>query len=197
MKSQGKKTAGKKTARIAPLFTRRKQEREKTQSYIQRLTALSEISHSITSSLDLRTILELLLEKIDSFLPHYAAINIRLLNRKTGKLEPVACRGINEEEWKAVMAKPKAGLPRLALQTKGPLIVSNAQIHPETLHPDFLRKHGLVSYLGIPLMAKGEDMGVLSVLTKEEHSFRDEEIKFLTTLAGQAAIAIHNSQLYD
>jgi signal transduction histidine kinase len=38
---------------------------------------------------------------------------------------------------------------------------------------------------------------VLVFLTKEDHLFANEEIEFLTTLAGQAAIAIDNSQLYE
>jgi signal transduction histidine kinase len=51
--------------------------------------------------------------------------------------------------------------------------------------------------LGIPLIAKDEVLGVISFYTKEEHEFSNEEIEFLSTLATQAAIAIHNSQLYE
>ncbi len=39
--------------------------------------------------------------------------------------------------------------------------------------------------------------GFLTFFTKEEHDFSEEEIKFLSTLESQAAIAIHNSQLYE
>jgi len=38
---------------------------------------------------------------------------------------------------------------------------------------------------------------VLSFYTKEEHEFSNEEVEFLSMLAGQAAIAIHNSSLYE
>jgi signal transduction histidine kinase len=55
----------------------------------------------------------------------------------------------------------------------------------------------LISYLGVPLIVKDEILGVLSFYTKEQHEFSDEEVEFLSTLAGQAAIAIHNSQLYE
>ena len=48
-----------------------------------------------------------------------------------------------------------------------------------------------------PLLAKGETLGVLTFFTKEEHRFSDEEVAFLTALGGQAAIAIHNAQLYE
>jgi len=77
------------------------------------------------------------------------------------------------------------------------LKVLNVQTHPQTRHPGFMRKHGLVSFLGAPLTAKGDDLGVLSIYTKEEHDFSDEEVELVSTLAGQAAVAIHNAQLYE
>jgi signal transduction histidine kinase len=61
----------------------------------------------------------------------------------------------------------------------------------------FYRRNGLVSYLGVPLLAHERVLGVLVFLTREERAFDDDELSFLTTLAGQAAIAIHNSQLYE
>ncbi|MCZ6623345.1 MAG: GAF domain-containing sensor histidine kinase, partial [Deltaproteobacteria bacterium] len=61
----------------------------------------------------------------------------------------------------------------------------------------FFRNHGLVSYLGVPLIAKAEALGVITFMTREEHQFSTEERDFFITLADQAAIAIHNSQLYE
>src|SRR5262249_53892424 len=62
---------------------------------------------------------------------------------------------------------------------------------------EFFRRHGLVSYLGLPLIAKGEILGVLSFYTKQEHAFSGEEIEFLSTLADQAAVAIQNAGLHQ
>jgi len=77
------------------------------------------------------------------------------------------------------------------------VIILNAQTDPRSHQSDFLRKNSLVSYLRVPLVAKNEVLGFLTFFTKEEHAFSGEEVKFLTTLASQAAIAIHNSQLYE
>jgi len=77
------------------------------------------------------------------------------------------------------------------------VIILNAQTDPRSQQSDFLRKNSLVSYLRVPLVAKNEVLGFLTFFTKEEHAFSGEEVKFLTTLASQAAIAIHNSQLYE
>lgn len=176
--------------------TARKRAEERIQRQLQQSTALREINLAITSTLDLRAVLDLLLEKIDLSLP-YAVATVRLLNRETGELESVACRNLDEEEWKAATRGTKGGLGRMLSEDNSPVMVLNAQADPRSLASEFLRKYGLVSYLRVPLIAKGEILGVLTFFTKEEHQFSKEEIEFLTTLAGQAAIAIHNSQLHE
>ena len=169
---------------------------EQTRRNLERIRAMQEIDRAITSTLDLRTVLGVLLEKIDLVLP-YSAVTVRLFNRESGLLEPVACRNLDEEEWKAEQWKGGRGTPNVAFESKAPVMVGNVQIDPRVRDPEFFRKHGLVSYLGVPLIVKDEVLGVISFYTKEEHEFTKEEVEFLSTLAGQAAVAIHNSQLYQ
>jgi len=49
----------------------------------------------------------------------------------------------------------------------------------------------------VPLIAKEEVLGVLSFYTTERYRLTSEEVEFLTTLVGQAAIAIHDAQLAE
>ena len=163
----------------------------------QRLVSLHEINVATTSSLDLHAVLNVLLEKIDFFLPYPVATTVRLLNRDTGELESLASRGLSEEEWRAQENRSLSGRAKKILETKAPLTVRNVQTDPRTYNLEIYRKYGLTSYLGVPLIAKGEAIGVLGLYTKEEHEFSKEEIEFLSTVAGQAAIAIHNSQLHE
>jgi len=161
----------------------------------ERIQALREIEMAITSSLDLRAVLDVLLEKIDVFLP-YAVVTVTLVNRRTGELEPMACRNLDESEWKGVIAR-RIRLDKISESDHAPVMILNAQTDPRSQQSEFLRKNSLVSYLRVPLVAKNEVSGFLTFFTKEEHAFSVEEVKFLTTLASQAAIAIHNSQLYE
>ncbi len=176
-------------ASMEQLITERKQAE-------QRLTSLHEINIAMTSSLDLHAVLNVLMEKIDLFLP-YTAVLVWLRNRETGLLERAACRNLDEEDWKGRKLTSTPSLVKAAMEDKVPVMASNIQTDPRTLDPDLYRRHGLVSYLGVPLLTKGEVLGVLVFLTREEHKFTNEEIEFLSTLAGQAAIAIHNSQLHE
>jgi len=177
-------------------ITERKRAEEEVRRNLERIQALREIDQAISSTLDLRSVLNVLLEKIDLVLP-YAATTIRLLKKDSGLLEPVACRNLDEGEWKAERWKGGRGIPNVVFDTKAPVTIGNVQTDPKNKDQEFFRKHGLVSYLGVPLTAKGEALGVISFYTKEKHEFSRQEVEFLTTVAGQAAIAIQNSQLYE
>lgn len=182
---------------VAALFYGHLAEQMKREKRIgeERLQALREIESAITSSLDLQAILNVLLEKIDLFLS-YAVTTVTLVNRRSGELEPVACRNVDETEWKAIVAR-RIPLDRATPENYTPVVVLNAQTHSRSSPSDFLTKHNLVSYLRVPLIAKNEILGFLTFFTTKEHVFSAGEVKFLTTLAGEAAIAIHNSQLYE
>jgi signal transduction histidine kinase len=139
-------------------------------------------------------VLDVLLEKIDQLLPLGAAITVRLLS--SGRLLPAACRNIDENEWKAARTGPGTGPAQRAFETTKPVVIRNVQVDPNTRDSHFAKKYGLFSRLVIPLIAKEQPLGILSLYTREEREFTDEEVELLVTLAGQAAIAIHNAQIY-
>jgi signal transduction histidine kinase len=170
---------------------------EQTESNLERLEALREIEKAITSTLDLQSVLKLLLDKIDVFLPFHAATTIRLLNRGTGRFDNTACRNIDEQEWKRRIGRGDRSRSGEILRTKRPVTVVNMQNEPGVSAARFYRQYGFVSYLGVPLLAKDEVVGILGFYTREAHDFTQKEVDLLLTLAGQAAIAIQNAQLYE
>ena len=167
-----------------------------TDKSLKRTQTLREIDQAITSTLDLQSILNVLLERIARLVP-YSATTVSLLDQENGVLEPVACWNIDREEWQQGKL---SGIPTSAqryLKSNGPVFTRNIQTDQSDGDLEFFKKYGLLSCLGLPLTAKGESLGVLSIYTKYEHAFTDEEVKFLSTIAAQAAMAIHNSQLYE
>lgn len=169
---------------------------EATRRHLEQMRALYEIGVAVGSTLDLPAVLNLLMEKINIFLP-YPSVMIWLRDENSGLLERAACWNLDEREWKGRKLTGIPSLVKAAIEGKAPVVVRDVQNDPRTLDADFYRRHGLVSYLGIPLIVKDEGLGVLVFLTREEHLFAAEEVEFLSTLAGQAAIAIHNSQLHE
>jgi signal transduction histidine kinase/HAMP domain-containing protein len=173
--------------RAAAAELERQRDRERT---------LYEIASAMTSTLDLKEVLEVLLQKIESLLV-YSAATVRLVNPQSGELEPIACRNVQEEEWRKIRIADGLGLPGVVVRTQAPLVVENAQSDPRTLSPEFFRRHGLISYLGLPMMARGKTVGVLSFYTREKRSFTDEEIHFLGVLDTVGGFAIAISLLFE
>ena len=168
----------------------------RSQRQLERINALREIDMAISSTLDLRAVLSLLLEKIELVLPG-AAATIRLVNHHTETLEPYMSRNVDEADWRAASRTDVSGLAKTVLENRIPLTVANVQTDPRSTEGDLGRKLGLVSCLGVPLVVAGESLGVIEFYTREEHAFNDDEIEFLAALAGQSAVAIHNAQLFD
>jgi PAS domain S-box-containing protein len=181
---------------IARDITERRRTQEQTRLQLQKITALREINLAVSSNLDLRSVLNVLMEQIQIFLP-YAALLVWLTDDETGKLYRAACWNLDEKDW---MGRKIPGVPKLvqtAIAERKPVIARNVQTDSRTLDPDLYIRHGLISYLGVPLLAKEKALGVLVFLTREEHDFDADEVDLLSSLASQAAIAIHNSQLYE
>ncbi len=174
-------------------------ERKKIEAQIQQLrdreAVLREINVALTSTLDLESVLHVLLDKIIVLRPKDAAF-IRLHNPETGVMEPVACRNLDEADWRSTVVNADHSLSHLVKSSGAPIAVRDLCQDPRSGHADFHRRHGLVSFLGLPLIVDHEFLGVLAVLTREAHEFERGEIEFFTTLAAQASIAIRNSHLY-
>ncbi|HEY1268672.1 MAG TPA: ATP-binding protein [Candidatus Binatia bacterium] len=181
---------------IARDVTRQTIALQKMQRSLDRIKTLRDIDTAITSTLDLARVLELLLDKI-VVSTGYAAATVRLVNRDTGQLEPVAAKNVSVESWKRTFSKIPGGLSEVVLKSKVPVKILDVLKDARTRHQSFMRNYRLVSFLGIPLVAKGERLGVLAVFTREPHDFDDEEVEFLATIGGQAAIAIHNAQIHE
>lgn len=162
-----------------------------------RMRALHEINLSVTSTLDLRALLSLLLQKIDTLMTYPVCSTVRLFNPDTGQLEHIACRNLDEEEWKNQQWEDQCGLPKMVVDQKSRCLLRDIAEEIDTPRAKLLQARGLVSYLGVPLMVKGAVLGVVGFYLKRDQQFSNEEIEFLDTVAGETAIAIHNSQLYE
>jgi signal transduction histidine kinase len=159
----------------------------------ERLEVLHRVNVSVSSTNNTESILEAFLETALIHLPYAAAI-VRLKNRATETLETVAAKGF---ETKGISSANESWLfTDRVVEERRPLIVHNVFADARLQSLEFLENEGLVSFLGVPLVANDETMGCLIFLTRDEHEFGEEEVDFVSTLAGQVAIAIHHSELY-
>jgi signal transduction histidine kinase len=160
----------------------------------ERLEVLHEINVAVASTIESTRILNALLEKVLIHLP-YAAAMVRLRHRETGLLETAASKGITTIEF-ATSINP-LGLADEIFEARSLVTVGSVFEDARIKDCELFQREGLVSFVGLPMVASGEFLGSLIFLTREEHHFGEEEIEFLSTLTGQVAIALHHSQLFN
>ncbi len=169
---------------------------EETDRHVQRLQALRTIDVAITSSLDLRVTLDVLLDQVATQLKVDAA-DVLLLNPHTQTLEYVAGRGFRAGTVRGTHLRLGEGYAGHAAMERRTLSIPNLAEAPEFPRPAILQEEGFVSYLVTPLIAKGQVKGILEVFSRSATDPAPSWVEFLETLGSQAAIAIDNAALFS
>jgi signal transduction histidine kinase len=82
------------------------------------------------------------------------------------------------------------------IKTGRPLYTPDVRKETRYRVADLARREGLCSLLSVPLRTKTDIIGVLNVYTTEPRCFEESDIRLLTLLASQSAIAIENATLH-
>ena len=162
----------------------------------QQQEALYALNRGITSTLDVSSVLTTLLDHISLLFPT-CALAVSWIDKQNNDLKPIAHRGFNLAEQKQTDLASAQLLPLLVLKQQSPVAISNARTDPATASHEFFLRHKFTSYLGLPLIAKRESLGVLSFYSREEREFSQGEVNFLNAVVNEAAIAIYNSRLFE
>ena len=168
----------------------------KIQKQHLRQSALHEISAAMTSSLDVGNVLKALLDGVAALFPS-SYVTLSWLGEHSGRIETMDQPTRNEAAAKQGAANSERGLPKQVFKRKSPLLIPDLQLDSRASAPDSLRAAGFVAYLGLPMIVKDEVLGVLSFYSTEAIDLKTEEELFLTDITQQAAIALHNSRLYE
>ncbi|MEK7864558.1 MAG: GAF domain-containing protein, partial [Nitrospirota bacterium] len=157
---------------------------------------LIKISQSISSTLSLEKVLQMIVENAAKTL-RLRASSIRLLDEEKGTLEVKAAYGLSRAYLeKGPVEVAKSPIDRECLKCK---VVSVPDIRKDKRlqYPDEIISEGIMSLLSLPLTVRGKAIGVLRVYTSIPYTFSESEIDFLSALACQGAIAIENARLFE
>jgi response regulator RpfG family c-di-GMP phosphodiesterase len=160
---------------------------------LERMTALRAIDKAINSDAKLSTTLYILLESLSRLLD-VEATAILLFDAESNKLQLNASLGFfGEYPNQTPIGVGEGPLAGRAAQERQTIYYNNLALMNDKI-PQAVQGKGIIDYYAVPLIAHGELKGVLEVYDRSPHP--DSEWKnYLETLAGQAAIAIHNSYL--
>lgn len=151
------------------------------------------LAASISSSLDVKTVLQTLTEDIAKSLDVKAA-SVRLLDDDKRTLKLVASFGLSE---KYLSKGPISAEKSIALALKGkPVVVKNAFSDDGVQYKKEKQEEGIVSILCVPIKSKDDVIGVLRLYCDRHREFTEDEIILVTALAYQGGLAIQNACLY-
>lgn len=159
----------------------------------ERFRVLNEVSLAI-SQLGLRSVLELVYQNV-SRLMDTSTFFIGLLDAEANVVHLMGSYDFGQprpDEFQSA----DAGITGLVLRTRQPLIVHDTAVErlpPEVIIQDEMPR----SILMMPLIAQDEIVGVISVQSYKPHSYSQDDIDMLETIAGAVAIAVRNARLYD
>jgi putative nucleotidyltransferase with HDIG domain len=164
---------------------------------LQKMERLMEINITLNSTLALAQVLDLIIAKAVEMLECEAG-SILLCNQEENCLMFSASTSADSKTLAQIHIPLTDSLAGTIYSKNIPLVVNNvdqdirhnasvaAQIHFQTR-----------SLLGVPMRIQDRVIGVLEALNKKEGVFTEEDVKILTAIASQAAVAIENAQLVE
>ncbi|MGH3114624.1 MAG: HD-GYP domain-containing protein, partial [Gaiellaceae bacterium] len=179
---------------LGAAIERRTSERRLEQQ-LRRLGGLRAINVAITASLDVTVTLDVFLEQAIAQLQVDAA-DVLLLRPQSGALEFGASRGFRSSGLQHTRLRIGEGHAGRAVLERRSVRIDDLRREPLS-RATFLKDDEFVTYLGLPLLSKGQVRGVLELFSRVSLPTADEWLDFASTLAAQAAVAIDNALLFD
>ena len=161
----------------------------------QRLGILRTIDQAISSSLDLRLVLDLLINQITSQL-HLDRAMIYLYFPAKQSLEFAIGSGVPTSGFvKRSFRLGESHIGRVAVKRELEYTPDLSQVDDE-FGRQIYTYEGFVTYVAIPLIAKGQVKGVMEIFHRSRIDPDLDWLDFLKALGTQTAIAIDNAELF-
>ncbi len=164
---------------------------ELTDTY-EELSAIYRFSENLGTEIHTDILCEKIVEEVSDTL-EVSNVTIMLLDQEAGDLYTAACKGDCAEASRNFRLKKDQGIPWQVINTRKPLIVCDVTSHPYHVSSP----HTKTSLMAAPITVKDRILGAICASDKREgKEFYSNELKLLTAIANQSAIAIENAKLY-
>ena len=162
----------------------------------ERLELLYRISQTINSSLDLNTVLDVLID--ESIQATHAERGFLMLYDTDKQLVFKTARGMDARTMETSELKVSRGIVERVAESGQPLLTSNAQLDERLDMRASVKLYGLRSVLCVPILLHEQVLGVVYVDNRLQNGiFSQEDLELLQSLASSAGIAIENARLYQ
>ena len=169
----------------------------RTQDLARELRRLLDMSGELSASLDPRQVADLMARHLANAMS-VSECAISYWDRGSGRVESLgyfpSARLRDMEPYYDV-----AGFPETlrVLETQEPVIIDAEDPTADRAEVDLLRQDGDRMLLMIPLVAKGQSIGLVELLSQTPVVFSAERLELARTMANEAAMALENARLYE
>ncbi|MBN1488249.1 MAG: GAF domain-containing protein [Anaerolineae bacterium] len=165
---------------------------EDLKSRVDTLQLFNELSRSITTKLDLQSVLDTVASAVTGLLGYDHAI-IFLQDKKGRNFIPKAVSGYALKHLEGITFARGEGLVGSVGQTGMPIVIDDAYADP--MLSDSAVPIG--SAILVPLTVDGRAVGILEASREQTGDFFPTEVATLTALADQVSVAVENARLFD
>ncbi len=150
---------------------------------------LLEVEKSLSSSLDLDEVLELILDSLMKVVKYDAAA-IFLIDKKKQQIEHIKARGFDPALEPDLQLKMGQGLAGWAAQKQKSLIVPNVKEDHRYIEARVETQSGMV----VPIISNERIIGVFSIENNKLDAYGEDDLELLDAFASLAAISIERAR---
>jgi len=165
-----------------------------SQNAVKRMETLAAVAQTISAESYLERILQAIAEMVAETLDS-AVCSILLVDEEKKELTVSAARCSAPDYMHRMPIRMEGSLIETVIRDGQPMMIRDIHAEKGYRYPELARKSGLTSALAAPLLSMGKAIGSINIYTQGARVFTDEEVGFVTVVAGQAAIAIQNARL--
>jgi len=158
-----------------------------------RIEHVQAVTDAALGHLEVNELLHVLLPRIRDILRTDTSAFL-LLDEQTDELVARAALGIEEEVEQGVRIPLGAGFAGRVAAESRPMVID---VDTYQVYNPILREKGIKSMLGVPLVVRGEALGVLHVGALTPRRFTRDEVELLQLVAERVAIAIERARLLE
>ena len=163
---------------------------------LEELRTLYSISQEIASKLELKVILQKIMESAIELLGAGSGV-ISLWDNRRRNYSVAIVHGLPESLIGAEVSQPGGGVVAVeVIAKKSPVLQRDYEHHPNRIKE--LDPYHIQEVLGVPLIVREMIIGTMAIGSSDpEVHFQQKEIDLLYNFAHQAAVAIGNAKLYE
>jgi diguanylate cyclase (GGDEF)-like protein len=159
------------------------------------LEVLNEVAKAVGSTIELESLIEMIYQQVSriiladtyivsEYITKENCLIIRMLVDEGERFPPQAISG-NE------------GFSSIVVKTRQPVLLNNLSNHTKNSQVKCVmvgKNKSCASWLGVPMIAGGNLVGLISVSSYQENAFTENDQALLLNVANQAAIAVDNAR---